>query len=107
MGGCKRSITKDGNRFIISGTSSVEGTKDCLPGKKVKSWNLVGTLPNNAFGSMDVTFREMTIDFSPKGGPKDIKATLSEKGVSFPDGNTWVKMVSMPMAAQDYQVDNF
>mmetsp|Transcript_54868 Transcript_54868/g.59470 ORF Transcript_54868/g.59470 Transcript_54868/m.59470 type:complete len:305 (-) Transcript_54868:38-952(-) len=35
----------------------------------------------------------LTIDFSFKGGPKDVVGVLSEDGkkLTFPDGNTWVK----------------
>jgi len=35
----------------------------------------------------------VTIDFSFKGGPKDVVGVLSEDGkkLTFPDGNTWVK----------------
>lgn len=35
----------------------------------------------------------LTIDFSPKGGPKSIVGTLSQDGnsISFSDGNTWKK----------------
>ena len=34
---------------------------------------------------------ELIVDFSPKGGPKDLKANVIAGGISFPDGNTWVK----------------
>jgi len=35
----------------------------------------------------------LMIDFSPKGGPKDLKAVFSktDNGIKFPDGNLWTK----------------
>ena len=34
----------------------------------------------------------LTIDFSVKGGPKDVVATLNkDSSISFPDGNLWKK----------------
>merc|ERR1719272_2052381 len=47
-----------------------------------KSWSLTGTADE---GSVDV-------DFTPKGGPKDLNGKLTEKGITWPDGNTWVKI---------------
>mmetsp|Transcript_12869 Transcript_12869/g.14090 ORF Transcript_12869/g.14090 Transcript_12869/m.14090 type:complete len:277 (-) Transcript_12869:97-927(-) len=39
----------------------------------------------------------LTIDFSPKGGPKNIIGTLASDGssISFPDGNKWKKNVGL------------
>lgn len=38
---------------------------------------------------------EMLIDFSPKGGPKDLQAhwDAQKNGICFPDGNCWVKIM--------------
>lgn len=35
---------------------------------------------------------EISIDFSPKGGPQHLKGTVTENGISFADGNTWIKL---------------
>ena len=36
---------------------------------------------------------EILIDFSPKGGPKNLLGKLTpEGGILFPDGNTWSKL---------------
>lgn len=37
---------------------------------------------------------EMVVDFSPKGGPKDLLAKWDGKrnGIAFPDGNLWQKL---------------
>merc|ERR1719382_1579634 len=80
--GCLRQIIKDGDQFIISGSSSRDGSKECTGSVKTqKRWSLVGTTNGD----------EMTIDFSKKGGPKDAKALLTKDGIKFPDGNKWVK----------------
>lgn len=39
-----------------------------------------------------VDLPELTIDFSPKGGPSDAVGTVLEEGdIQFPDGNVWKK----------------
>lgn len=35
---------------------------------------------------------EAIIDFSPKGGPENLKATFIDGGIVFPDGNKWTKV---------------
>ena len=46
--------------------------------------NVVGTKKGDAY----------LIDFSSKGGPKDIEAKLTDEGksISFPDGNSWTRL---------------
>ena len=41
---------------------------------------------------------EMVIDFSPKGGPKDLLAKwdAERNGIAFPDGNLWSKIMVSP-----------
>ena len=39
----------------------------------------------------DIQGNTITIDFSPKGGPASITATYNNQGITFSDGNTWVK----------------
>ena len=42
--------------------------------------------------------RKLTVDFSPKGGPSDLTAEVDfspkdgSQGITFPDGNRWVKI---------------
>ena len=47
----------------------------------------------------DVNGNTAKIDFSSKGGPKDLTGTYVDKfgsvGISFPDGNRWVKVSEM------------
>mmetsp|Transcript_50329 Transcript_50329/g.93061 ORF Transcript_50329/g.93061 Transcript_50329/m.93061 type:complete len:183 (-) Transcript_50329:57-605(-) len=84
--GCMRRITKDGDGFVIIGTSAADGSKDCKEKAPVKRWELKGTVPFNPFAD------EMIIDFSPKGGPAEVTATLTKSGITFPDGNKWKKI---------------
>lgn len=69
--GCNRKIQLAGNKAFINGADE-DG----------KPWKAVGIIDGN----------DVTIDFSSKGGPKDVKATfVIGKGLVFPDGNTWSK----------------
>ena len=54
--------------------------KDSLKGKK---WTIKGELDKN---------NKATLDFSSKGGPKDIKATFRKNDIKFADGNTWKRV---------------
>ena len=48
-----------------------------------KKWTVRGTYEG----------KTVTIDFTPKGGPKDVTASyVLGKGLTFPDGNTWKKI---------------
>ena len=66
---------------------SGDGTPGCMNGEKQKPWSLTGEVvkvPSKA--------PEILIDFSPKGGPKNLLGKLTEEGgILFPDGNTWSK----------------
>jgi len=37
----------------------------------------------------------VTLDLSPKGGPKDVVATLSDDRLAFPDGSAWTKLAGI------------
>ena len=39
----------------------------------------------------DIQGNTITLDFSSKGGPASITATYNNEGITFADGNTWVK----------------
>jgi hypothetical protein len=45
-------------------------------------WSVQGILKNN----------EVKLDFSSKGGPKDLLAKYSDGAIVFPDGNQWTKV---------------
>merc|ERR1712159_107327 len=45
----------------------------------------------------------MKVDFSPKGGPKDVTGKWNGKdGITFPDGNTWTKLESTSLDVGAY-----
>jgi len=55
-------------------------------------WRLAG----DAAMSPDGRSTLLVIDFSPKGGPKDLTATMNDASgdLSFPDGNVWTRLPS-------------
>lgn len=80
--GCLRKISKSGEFLFVSGADE-DGKKFNLNGKY----------------SEDKGVRSVLIDFSPKGGPKDVVASLGfgpgglgDIVLKFPDGNTWSKI---------------
>ena len=78
--GCLRIIEVKGNKAAISGT---DGNPGCPPDGSGKAWNLEGKINGN----------KIFVDFSPKGGPKDLIGEWEEAapGIRFPDGNKWPK----------------
>lgn len=71
--GCTRTVTLIGtNKVLIKGADE-DG----------KPWTVRGSYEG----------KTVTIDFTPKGGPKDVTAQYSiAGGLTFPDGNTWKKI---------------
>lgn len=65
-----RMIDVSGDKLIIKG-------KD---GPSKPAWRVEGKFLDN---------NHIIIDFSKKGGPKDIKATVEKAGIRFSDGNLW------------------
>ena len=76
--GCARAIAADGT------VTGADGTPGCLNGEKQTKWQLQGKIDGE----------KIFIDFSPKGGPKDLVGEWREDvaGVRFPDGNVWSKL---------------
>ena len=76
----------DGYRHITvsDGVATVKGCDG--PGKN--EWCFVQPVIGGQQGT------EMVIDFSPKGGPKDLLAKwdAERNGIAFPDGNLWSKL---------------
>ena len=66
---------------IISGTDGPAGT--CTGAPEEVAWKLGGKLTDAG---------DLFIDFSPKGGPKDLLGKWDKDGVVFPDGNKWSKI---------------
>ncbi|GMI14699.1 hypothetical protein TrVE_jg1575 [Triparma verrucosa] len=69
-----RSITTSASKLTIEGSDT---------SKTSKTWELTGSL-----GEGDA----IVIDFSPKGGPKNLPGKFVGDGIVFPDGNKWPKV---------------
>ena len=76
-------VPKDNSKNGVAAISGTDGTPGCPPDGSGKTWQLQGK----------ITGDEIFIDFSPKGGPKDLvgKWEDSPSGIRFPDGNKWTK----------------
>merc|ERR1712071_157070 len=74
---CARLVAIEGETALIMGA---DGNPGCPTGEG-RPWKLVGK------ASGDNIF----VDFSPKGGPKDLKGVWEAKppGIRWPDGNKW------------------
>mmetsp|Transcript_12332 Transcript_12332/g.28264 ORF Transcript_12332/g.28264 Transcript_12332/m.28264 type:complete len:169 (+) Transcript_12332:78-584(+) len=79
--GCRREVVVDFAGVFIEGA---DGQPGCLKGEKLERW----TLPATYTPGSDT----LVIDFSPKGGPKDVKGTWDGNGIRFPDGNKWTRL---------------
>lgn len=76
---CQRVVTVKGLDARISGT---DGNPGCPPDGSGRAWKLQGKVDNN----------KILVDFSPKGGPKDLVGVWDEEGsagILWPDGNKW------------------
>jgi len=66
----------DSTTVKLTGT---DGDPSCPPDGSGTTWTLSGTISGN----------EIVVDFSPKGGPKDLKGVFDRMGIQWPDGNKW------------------
>mmetsp|Transcript_15805 Transcript_15805/g.22286 ORF Transcript_15805/g.22286 Transcript_15805/m.22286 type:complete len:154 (+) Transcript_15805:144-605(+) len=76
---CARLVAIEGTTALVSGA---DGNPGCPTGEG-RPWKLVGKVSGD----------EIFIDFSPKGGPKDLTGVWEggkNPGIRFPDGNKWV-----------------
>ena len=73
---CLRIIKVEGTEAKISGT---DGNPGCPADGAGKEWNLLGKVEGD----------EILVDFTPKGGPKDLKGVFDGTGIKWPDGNKW------------------
>merc|ERR1719433_177465 len=74
-------MISDGNNAIVTGRDNNSGG-GCKATISEESWRLVASTNGN----------EILIDFSPKGGPRDLVGKWDGGGIVFPDGNRWRKM---------------
>mmetsp|Transcript_23215 Transcript_23215/g.46594 ORF Transcript_23215/g.46594 Transcript_23215/m.46594 type:complete len:179 (+) Transcript_23215:33-569(+) len=94
--GCARSVKIEGAPMKPDGTRSrnkvaiVKGQDNpkggaCNGEPDLVSWKLEGKVAE--------TGDKILVDFTPKGGPKDLTGTWDKDGIVFPDGNKWAKKV--------------
>lgn len=67
----------------VRGYDGPEGASMCTepPANRNEIWTVKGELRGN----------KATLDFSSKGGPKDLVAMYEDGAIVFPDGNKWTK----------------
>lgn len=78
----------DGYRILV-GAVNKEGTMTLQDDPNGKTFNIpIVSKIDEESGKTTLTF-----DFSPKGGPKEVVATVSKdsNSITFPDGNSWKK----------------
>jgi hypothetical protein len=78
---CQRVIEVKGSSAILSGT---DGNPACPPDGSGTAWKLTGKVDGD----------KIFVDFSPKGGPTNLKGywdASSPAGIKWPDGNKWTK----------------
>lgn len=80
---CLRSIEiVSKSNVAVSGT---DGNPGCPPDGAGNPWKLSGTVSGST----------ILVDFSPKGGPKNLQGIYvdsAEPGIQWPDGNKWSKL---------------
>lgn len=70
---CLRDITVQGSSATLKGT---DGTPGCPVDGSGNAWVLTGK----------VSGKQILVDFSPKGGPKNLKGIFDGTGINWPDG---------------------
>ncbi len=67
--------------------SGTDGNPGCPPDGSGKGWTLVGSVKED----------KIFVDFTPKGGPKDLEGKWEADpvpGIRWPDGNLWSSKVA-------------
>ena len=87
--GCYREIFANGDVRGEDGNPGCDANANANATTAFRAWSLSGAIADD-----DET---IFIDFSPKGGPRDlvgvyVRARDGSDGVAFPDGNVWVKL---------------
>lgn len=84
---CQRDIVikeSNSNEVVLNGA---DGDPHCsIDGSGTKYWKLIGMVDGNT----------ISVDFTPKGGPKNVigiyEADGSSNYITWPDGNRWTKI---------------
>jgi len=72
----------------LADVTGTDGTPGCPPDGSGRKWSLTGKIEGDS----------ILIDFSPKGGPKNLKGVWEPSpvpGIRFPDGNLWSKKTAV------------
>lgn len=86
--GCPRKLRVEGSaRVVLTGADQIEGAKDCKDGKHGPTFEIKGHMDG----------KDLHMDFSPKGGPKDLTGEFSSDiftrdghvEIDWEDGNRW------------------
>eukprot|EP00542_Grammatophora_oceanica_P012154 CAMPEP_0194032712 /NCGR_PEP_ID=MMETSP0009_2-20130614/5596_1 /TAXON_ID=210454 /ORGANISM="Grammatophora oceanica, Strain CCMP 410" /LENGTH=136 /DNA_ID=CAMNT_0038673237 /DNA_START=45 /DNA_END=455 /DNA_ORIENTATION=- len=75
---CQRIISVDGTKANLKGT---DGNPGCPADGSGAKWYLTGKVDGSS----------ILVDFTPKGGPADLKGVWDNNGIRWPDGNKWSK----------------
>ncbi|GKY93062.1 hypothetical protein MPSEU_000274500 [Mayamaea pseudoterrestris] len=76
---CRRIVSvSSGSTATLKGT---DGNPGCPTDGSGREWTLTGTI--------DADGKNIVVDFTPKGGPKDLKGAWDGDGIRWPDGNKW------------------
>jgi hypothetical protein len=70
---CQRIISVDGTKASLKGT---DGNPGCPADGSGMTWTLTGKVDG----------KNIFVDFTPKGGPKDLKGVFDGTGINWPDG---------------------
>lgn len=78
---CGRVITSKGRNALS--VSVTDGNPGCPPDGSGKKWTLMGKVRGS----------NLVVDFTPKGGPRNVKGIYNENGrsIKWDDGNIWTK----------------
>lgn len=66
----------------IVDVTGADGTPGCTSSGPTKAWRLSGKVKGD----------QIFVDFSPKGGPKDLVGKWEGDGIRWPDSNKWSKV---------------
>jgi hypothetical protein len=72
----------------LADVTGTDGTPGCPPDGSGRKWSLTGKIVDDS----------ILIDFTPKGGPKNLKGVWESSpvaGIRFPDGNLWSKKATV------------
>jgi hypothetical protein len=72
----------------LADVTGTDGTPACPADGSGRKWSLTGKIDGDT----------ILIDFTPKGGPKDLKGVWEPSpvpGIRFPDGNLWSKKATV------------